>query len=192
KQGSDKTSLAKSLDEINRQLNGLNLEKNRIVNRLELMRQSRESLEGFSEGAKGVLKAAKGKALQREVTDLVTKLDVPEAYERAINAALGEAVDVVVVKGELDHAVMRELSSKTQERSAMIGEIARKGQVHKAALSDSRVIGNAADLVKTEASLRRTIDQLLGTFLVVKDMDDALSLWGESGETNFVTLEGDV
>jgi len=27
---------------------------------------------------------------------------------------------------------------------------------------------------------------------VVKDMDDALSLWGESGETNFVTLEGDV
>ena len=192
KQGSDKTSLAKSLDEINRQLNGLNLEKNRIVNRLELMRQSRESLEGFSEGAKGVLKAAKGKALQREVTDLVTKLDVPEAYERAINAALGEAVDVLVVKGELDHAVMRELSSKTQERFAMIGEIARKGQVQKAVLSDPRVIGNAADMVKTETGLRRTIDQLLGSFLVVKDMDDALSLWGESGETNFVTLEGDV
>ena len=156
------------------------------------MRQSRESLEGFSEGAKGVLKAAKGKALQREVTDLVTKLDVPEAYERAINAALGEAVDVLVVKGELDHAVMRELSSKTQERFAIIGEIARKGQVQKAVLSDPRVIGNAADMVKTETGLRRTIDQLLGSFLVVKDMDDALSLWGESGETNFVTLEGDV
>lgn len=79
KHGSDKTQLAKSLDEINRQLNNLNLEKNRVVNRLDLMRQSRESLEGFSEGAKGVLKAAKGKAFQREVTDLVTKLDVPEA-----------------------------------------------------------------------------------------------------------------
>ena len=45
KQGTEKTALAKSLDEINRKLNTLNLEKNRIVNRLELMQQSRESLE---------------------------------------------------------------------------------------------------------------------------------------------------
>ena len=192
KHGSDKTQLAKSLDEINRQLNNLNLEKNRVVNRLDLMRQSRESLEGFSEGAKGVLKAAKGKAFQREVTDLVTKLDVPEAYERAINAALGEAVDVLVVKGELDQTAMRELSSKTQERFAMIGEIARKGQAKKIVMSDARVIGNAADLVKTEPSLRQTIDQLLGSFLVVDDMEHALSLWGEHGEANFVTLDGDV
>ncbi len=192
KQGSDKTLLVKSLDDINRQLNGLNLEKNRIVNRLELMRQSRESLEGFSEGAKGVLKAAKGKALHREVTDLVTKLEVPEAYEHAINAALGEAVDVLVVKGELDQAVMRDLLSKTQERFALIGEIARKSRTNKAALGDPRVIANAADLVKTETGLRHTIDQLLGNFLVVKDMEDALSLWGEANESNFVTLNGDV
>ena len=192
KQGSDKTLLAKSLDEINRQLNALNLEKNRIVNRLELMRQSRESLEGFSEGAKGVLKAAKGKTLQRDVTDLVTKLEVPEAYERAINAALGEAVDVLVVKGELDQAVMKDLLSKTQERFALIGEIARKSQTNKAVLSDPRVIGNAADLVKTETSLRQTIDQLLGSYLVVGELNDALDLWGGSKEANYVTLNGDV
>jgi len=192
KQGSDKTQLAKSLDEINRQLNTLNLEKNRIVNRLELMRQSRESLEGFSEGAKGVLKAAKGKGFQREVTDLVTKLDVPEAYERAINAALGEAVDVLVVKGELDQAMMRDLSGKTQERFAVIGELARKQHAKKVILDDSRVIGNAADLVKTESGLQQTIDKLLGSYLVVREMDDALNLWGQSDEANFVTLNGDV
>ena len=122
----------------------------------------------------------------------MTKLEVPEAYERAINAALGEAVDVLVVKGELDQAVMRDLLSKTQERFALIGEIARKSQAHKAVLDDPRVIGNAADLVKTETGLRHTIDQLLGNFLVVKDMEEALSLWGESSESNFVTLNGDV
>ena len=192
KQGSDKTALAKSLDEINRKLNDLNLEKNRIVNRLELMHQSRESLEGFSEGAKGVLKAAKSNLLKREVTDLVTKLEVPEAYERAINAALGEAVDVLVVKGELDHAMMKDLSGKTQERFAIIGEMARKRVTHKAVLNDPRVIGNAADLVKTEASLQPTIDQLLGSYLVVSEMDDALNLWSESKGANFVTLNGDV
>ncbi len=192
KQGSDKTALAKSLDEINRKLNALNLDKNRIVNRLELMQQSRESLEGFSEGAKGVLKAAKGKVLQREVTDLVTKLEVPEAYERAINAALGEAVDVLVVKGELDQSVMRDLSGKTQERFAIIGELARKHHTQKSVLNDPRVLGNAADLVKTEPSLQQTIDQLLGNYLVVSEMDDALRLWAESTEVNFVTLNGDV
>ena len=192
KQGSDKTKLAKSLDEINSQLNSLNLEKNRIVNRLELMRQSRESLEGFSEGAKGVLKAARGKAFQREVTDLVTKLDVPEAYESAINAALGEAVDVLVVKGELDQAVMRDLSGKAQERFAVIGELAAKSHSIKITLDDPRVIGNAAELVKTETRLQQTIDQLLGNYLVVNDMDDALNLWGKSKDANFVTLNGDV
>ena len=61
KQGMDKTALVKSQDEINHQLNALNLEKNRLVNKLELMRQSRESLEGFSDGAKGVLAATKAK-----------------------------------------------------------------------------------------------------------------------------------
>lgn len=192
KQGADKVELAKSLDEINRQLNSLNLEKNRIVNRLELMRQSRESLEGFSEGAKGVLKAAKGRVIQRDITDLVTKLDVPEPYESAINAALGEAVDVLVVKGELDHAVMKDLSGKTQERFAVIGELARNNKTNKVILNDSRVIGNAADLVKTDSSLQQTIEQLLGSYLVVQTMDDALNLWGESKEANFVTLNGDV
>ncbi len=192
KQGSDKTELVKSLDQINGQLNSLNLEKNRIGNRLELMRQSRESLEGFSEGAKGVLKAAKGKAFQREVTDLVTKLDVPEAYESAINAALGEAVDVLVVKGKLDQAVMRDLSGKTQERFAVIGELAAKADSKKAILDDPRVIGNAAELVRTEAGLQQTIGQLLGSYLVVRDMDDALNLWGKSKDANFVTLNGDV
>ncbi len=192
KQGSDKTDLAKSLDEINRQLNSLNLEKNRISNRLELMRQSRESLEGFSEGAKGVLKAAKGRVLRRDVTDLVTKLDVPEAYERAINAALGEAVDVLVVKGELDQDAMADLVGKTQERFAVIGEITRKQQTNKILLRDPRVIGNAADLVRTDASLQQTIEQLLGSYLIVNEMDDALSLWEESKEANFVTLNGDV
>lgn len=192
KQGSDKTALAKSLDEINHQLNSLNLEKNRISNRLELMRQSRESLEGFSEGAKGVLKAAKGRVLRRDVTDLVTRLDVPEVYERAINAALGEAVDVLVVRGELDQEAMADLSGKTQERFAVIGEIARRHHANKILLEDSRVIGNAADLVKTEANLQQTIDQLLGSYLVVSDLEDALSLWVESKDANFVTLNGDV
>ena len=192
KQGTEKTALVKSLDEINRKLNTLNLEKNRIVNRLELMQQSRESLEGFSEGAKGVLKAAKGKALTREVTDLATKLEVPEVYERAINAALGEAVDVLVVKGELDQAVMRDLSGKTQERFAIIGELARKHYKQKVLLDDPRVLGNAADLVKTETSLQQTIDQLLGSYLVVSGMDDALNLREESEDANFVTLNGDV
>ena len=192
KQGMDKTALVKSQDEINHQLNALNLEKNRLVNKLELMRQSRESLEGFSDGAKGVLAATRGKVLQREVTDLVTKLDVPEAYERAINAALGEAVDVLVVRGELDPAVLKDLSGKTQERFAVIGEFAQKTEVKKAVSKDSRVIGNAAELVRTEQSLKLTIETLLGNYLIVKDLPDALSLWGESKDANLVTLDGDV
>jgi len=122
----------------------------------------------------------------------VTKLEVPEAYERAINAALGEAVDVLVVKGELDQAVMRDLSGKTQERFAIIGELARKHHTQKANLDDPRVLGNAADLVKTDASLQQTINQLLGSYLVVSEMNDALNLWGESKDANFVTLNGDV
>ncbi len=138
------------------------------------------------------MKAARGKAFQREVTDLVTKLDVPEAYESAINAALGEAVDVLVVKGELDQAVMRDLSGKAQERFAVIGELAAKSHSIKITLDDPRVIGNAAELVKTETRLQQTIDQLLGNYLVVNDMDDALNLWGKSKDANFVTLNGDV
>src|SRR5690606_32542736 len=48
------------------------------------------------------------------------------------------------------------------------------------------------DLVRTDASLQQTIEQLLGSYLIVNEMDDALSLWEESKEANFVTLNGDV
>jgi len=88
---------------------------------------------------------------------------------------------------------MRDLSGKTQERFAIIGELARKHQRQKAVLDDPRVLGNAADLVKTESGLQQTIDQLLGSYLVVSEMDDALNLSGRSPRMqSFVTLNGDV
>ena len=119
----DRMTMVNELEQRQQSIHGLDLERNRVKNRLELIKQSRESMAGFSDGAKSLLKSSHEKKLRNELTDLATQIEVPEEYETAISAALGEAVDVLIVRDKtLASNILEELSEGLEDRVAILGQ----------------------------------------------------------------------
>lgn len=185
------TEIKKILDQNMAQVNRLNLEKNKITSRLDLMNQGQESLAGFSEGAKAVMKNQK---LHKDITDLASKLDVQEKYENAVAAALGEAIDLLVIMGgKSEKDLIREINGSIKDRVALISEASKGIQKRNRQPEGHGIIGNAVDLVNVPGQMKPLIELLLNQFLVVDTLDSAYELI-DQGENKFnlVTLTGEV
>jgi chromosome segregation protein len=187
----ERVKISKELEAYQQSSHKLDLEKNRVKNRLELVRQSRESLAGFSDGAKSLLKSSREKKLRSELTDLATHIEVPEEYETAISAALGEAVDVLIIKNEnLGSNLVEEFSSKLEDRVAVLSQDFRSTKPVLKNLSEGLIV--ASQIVSTEQALRPVVDLLLGDFVITDTIKAAFTGQEEHPDLNFVTLSGEV
>lgn len=187
----ERTKIAKELESYQQSSHKLDLDKNRVKNRLELIKQSRESLAGFSDGAKSLLKSSREKKLRGDLTDLATHIEVPEEYETAVSAALGEAVDVLIIKdGKLGSNLVEEFSNRLQDRVAVLSQNSASKNVVAKNLGEGLVI--ASQIVSTESALRPVVDLLLGDFVISDDIKSAFSGREDHPDLNFVTLAGEV
>lgn len=187
----ERTKISKELESYQQSSHKLDLDKNRVKNRLELLKQSRESLAGFSDGAKSLLKSSREKKLRSELTDLATHIDVPEKYETAISAALGEAVDVLIVKdGTLGSNLVEEFSSRLQDRVAVLSHDSTSKNIGAKDLAEGLIV--ASQIVNTEPTLRPVVDLLLGDFIITTDIKIAFAGREKHPDLNFVTLAGEV
>jgi len=169
------------------------LDLNKAKNQLSLLNQAQESLAGFSEGAKTLLKKSRSKAIQSEFVDLVSKLNVEERYEKAITAALGDAIDVLVLKnGELNATHIHQVLETVQDRVALISQALRAKKTNQKVVSENGVIGWASDLVQNGSEYRDVIDALLGSFLIVQDLEIAQKVHKDLDNAHLVTLNGEV
>jgi len=181
-------------EQVSRQINQLNLERNKLTNQIDLLRQSQESLSGFSEGAKVVLKNPKFRQQGKGFTDLATKLEVPEAYEKAITAALGEAVDLLVLEDrELNEVLLMDIAASVSEKVALASSDGDQSKQLAELPLDDAIVGVAAELVNYPQRLAPIIHRLLGDFLVVSSIDKLFHLPQKIRESyNLVTLDGQV
>lgn len=187
----ERTKITKELESYQQSSHKLDLDKNRVRNRLELLKQSRESLAGFSDGAKCLLKSSREKKLRSELTDLATHIEVPEEYETAISAALGEAVDVLIIKdGTLGSNLVEEFSTRLQDRVAVLSHDSVSKNLVAKDLAEGLIV--ASQIVITESSLRAVVDLLLGDFVIAGDIKAAFSCRERHPDLNFVTLAGEV
>jgi chromosome segregation protein len=181
-------------EQVSSQINQLNLERNKLTNQIDLLRQSQESLSGFSEGAKVVLKNPKFRRQGKGFTDLATKLEVTEVYEKAITAALGEAIDLLVLEdGELDDVLLMDIAASVSEKVALAGSDGDRSKQLEGLPMDDAIVGVAAELVNYPQQLAPIIHRLLGDFLVVSSIDKLFHLPQKIRESyNLVTLDGQV
>lgn len=187
----ERAQISKELESYLQSSHKLDLEKNRVKNRLELIKQSHESLAGFSEGAKSLLKSSREKKLRSELTDLATHIEVPEKYETAISAALGEAVDVLIIKnGDLGSKLVEEFSSRLEDRVAVLSQNFQPKK--SAAVKLPEGFNFASEIVTTEQGLRPVVELLLGDFVITEDIKAAFTGREKNSDLNFVTLSGEV
>ena len=157
--------------------------------RLRLLSELEREHEGFYNSVKSLLNLPDQK--ERGICGAVGQLlQVEEAYETAIEAALGGAMQNVVTKTEEDAKnAIQYLKQRRLGRATFLPITAVKGR----GLEGRGVIGTADTLVTFAEEYRGIMTYLLGRILIVENLDEAVRLAKKyRHQYKMVTLEGDI
>jgi chromosome segregation protein len=162
-----------------------------IAKRAEVLEEFERTLEGVGTGVKELLAragllgerpssvAAPWSSLRGVVADF---LKVGVEHAAAIDAALGELAQAVVVEGGLSEleAIARQAGDLAGRVALMPAELPsstfRTVELSAEAVEDIQVIGRADKLVECADEHRALAERLLGRTFVVRTLDDALQL----------------
>lgn len=168
-------------------------EHSRLRAQLDVLEQSEQSLAGYADGARFLLDAARQSKLSGARGALSAALDVPAEFETAISAALGEAVDAVLLDADQIENALSLLESDESGRAALLPleSLSANGALPKP--NDADCFGVAAELVRAPDDLRAAVHVLLGQVLIVRDRAAARRLIsGLPVYARAVTLRGEV
>ena len=170
---------------------------------INVLEDAEKNLTGYEEGARILLKAVKDNRLDGAIGSLGNSLIVPEEYESAIAAILGEYIDSLVI----------ESISQTDKALDLIGNETIRGSLfpldvispirpisldlENAPVEPGNILGIAASLVKAEPAIKPVVDLLFGQVIVVKDRKTARTIissrdWRKIPNLRVVTLKGEM
>jgi chromosome segregation protein len=170
---------------------------------IRVLAEAEVNLTGYEEGARILLKAMNEKRLDGAIGALGSRLNVPEEYESAIAAILGEYIDSLVVESinQTDKALDL-IESETIRGSLFPLDVIAPTKplgldLEKAPFEPGKILGVAANLVNAAAELKPVIDLLFGQVIIVKDRLTARSIISRSDLRNtpnlkVVTLKGEM
>lgn len=165
----------------------------RLRSRLDSVREIQRNYEGYQRGVRSILLGAQPEAgVLGVVADVI---GVPEPYERAVAAALGDRLQYVIVRQEDDGVgAVATLRQEDSGRGSFIPLSPRPVRMN--GNGTASLNGNTLrllDLVDVDEPYRRVADTLLGEVVLVPDLDSGLALWRKNGvHVTMVTPEGDV
>jgi chromosome segregation protein len=166
--------------------------------RLHSLEELETRQEGLSKGVKGVLAAMNAGSAPAGMCGMVADLlKVPEDLGLAIETALGNKVqNVVTVDTQAARGAIDLLKRDRLGRATFLPmDRVRDGRFRPSpqTLSESGVVGRAADLVEFEPRHRRVFEYLLGSTVVVRDLDSAMRIANNGARDGLVvTLEGEI
>lgn len=172
--------------------------KHAVYSRLRVLEEMKENLEGYQAGVRSLFRNPVAKGELKILGVVGELLKVPSQYERAIETALGSAVQNLVTETDEEAQKAIEWLKKEQAGRATFlplntlkpRTLARDFQ---ALLGEEGVLGLASDLVQIEPGLEVVLDYLLGTIVVVKDLSVGRAVARKSRYSlKIVTLDGDV
>lgn len=166
--------------------------------KLKLLQQVAENYDGFAGSVKLLMKdVAANASLRQRVQGVVANLvHVPKEYEIAIEVALGSAIQNVVTKDEEDAKyIIRYLKQNKFGRITFLPltSVKPKRLEDRQILKEPGCLGVAADLVSFDDAYRNVFLSLLGSTVVVENIDVAVQLSRKYRyQYRLVTLEGDM
>ncbi len=179
--------------ELGAQFRSVETDLNRHQSRLVTLRSMTENFEGYKVGVRTIMKADDlGARREGRILGLVADiLRVDPEFEQAVEAALGDKLQYVIVESQRDgKEAVEYLRSRAKGRSSFIPMADLDGNGHGGNHTGYRLL---KDVVTVPDSYRSLMDVLLGNTSLVDDLGQAISAWAGNGKTQaFVTREGDV
>ncbi|HOX93803.1 MAG TPA: chromosome segregation protein SMC [Syntrophales bacterium] len=174
---------------------GLKEDLGRQSSRLASLREFQNGHEWCSDGIRSVLRAREEGNLSREAFFglVADHIDVPEPYEVAVEAVLGEKLQYIIVRSQEEGIqAIDYLKTATAGRGSFV-PLRVKGSGED--LNGKDYLRNAIrliDVVHVKDDFRSIADYLLGDILLVPDIKEGVSLWQRNGfRGTFVTPDGD-
>lgn len=174
------------------ELKGVEGEIHRLEVHLASLAEMQRRFEGYTEGAKAVL-SAKEDSVPGVLCSLAEVLEVDPQYEVAVEAALGELVQAIIVRGQADAIeAIRYLKEGKRGRGSFVPLEAARLVPSASPPVGGRVIAPLADLVRVKEGYRPLVERLLFGAWLVEDLADFFKE-GALREANcLVTRQGDV
>lgn len=167
---------------------------NQRLSRKNALSDMEQNMEGYGRGVRAVI----GARLPADIRGVLSQLiHVEPAYVTAIETALGGALQNIVVGSEEDAKTAIEYLKRTREGRATFLPISamrgRRLESEKQVSACTGFIGIGCDLVETAAEYRDILLHLLGTTVVMDNMDNAIRAARKfSHQFRIVTTDGEV
>ena len=163
--------------------------------RLDVLRQLNEQGEGLAQGSQALLKGIDGSAKIREVLagSLVAQLDVDPKFIRAIEAALGRNLHVIILKdAKLALEIIETLKrDKLGQAALFVPELTARGKKPAEGVLPKAALAWAFDKLKVPQPLEPLVRQLLGNVAIFPDLERALECRQDEPELAMATLAGE-
>jgi len=170
---------------------------------IKVLEDAEINLTGYEEGARILLQAVKDKRLDGAIGSLGNSLIVPEEYESAVAAILGEYIDSLVIKSITQTDKALDLIESETIRGSLFPLDAISSikplalDLDKAPVEQDNILGIASNLIKADAQLKPVVDLLFGQAIIVKDRRTARTIissraWQKMPNLRVVTLKGEM
>ncbi|MDO9514949.1 MAG: chromosome segregation protein SMC [Syntrophales bacterium] len=193
--GEELQSAKNNLRIIDAQIETLREEIGAKRSRLASLMELQERHEWCDEGTRGILEASHSGALKENIHGLVADhIEVPKQYEAAVEAALGDKLQYVIVESQRNGMGAIDYLKKNASGRGSFVPLNTGTKPHPARQNCPDGVFRLYDLVRaTDEAFRGVIHHLLEGILLVPDLATAarLSEGGSPGET-YVTPEGDI
>ena len=187
--------LGTKMDSIREERARLAEEAAKASSRSDLFKELVERYEGYEGGVKTLMeKGREEPSVHGVVGDLVRCRE--ERYEPAVEAALSNALQYVVVEGKhnaVESVRFLKDAGRGSATMVMLDSLPGTGLRSDINLDRAGIVGRVTDFVECDARYQPLIDYLLSNVVIVEDLDRAFSLSDGDGDgvSGFVTPEGD-
>jgi chromosome segregation protein len=170
---------------------------------INVLEEAENSLTGHEEGARILIQAMKDKKIDGAIGSFGNSILVPEEYETAIAAVMGEFIDSLIVKSidQTDKALDLIGSETTRGSLFPLDAISPTRplslDLERAPVEPGSIIGVAVNLVKADPQFKRIVDWIFGHVIIVKDRATARTIlasrdWRDLPNLRVVTLKGEM
>ncbi|MDD5712296.1 MAG: chromosome segregation protein SMC, partial [Smithellaceae bacterium] len=185
------------LRETDEEIATLKEERGAKASRLQSLKEFQEDYSFCSEGVKSLMKSERTELTKEAFYGLVAEhIDVPEQYETAVEAVLGEKLQYVVVKSQEDGVqAIDYMKNYSLGRGSFVPlEVRNQSQSYRP--GEYEHLREAVPLIE-QVHIRDGFESiahyLLGDVLLIPSLLSGVSLWRQNGfRGTFVTPEGDI
>jgi len=158
--------------------------------KLDNLKKLEANNEGFYKGVKEVLNSD----ISGVEGALISLVNIPEEYERAIEAAIGGNLqDIIVRDSDVAKRCIALLKERRAGRASFLALDTVRGGRKADRPSDPGIVGIGSDLLEYDRRYDRVVEMLLGNLLVVDKMDTAVRISKKNlHRGNIVTLQGEL